>query len=286
MIDKVKIARSFSRSAETYDQVAYFQREVGLTLLDFFSQTVEKNDPVEKNDSIQKSGNKTESYCIDIGCGTGFFKNKIEAVLPAIQYVGLDLAEGMLSYVNNKTLSNNDSDKQNAKKPLLICADAEKLPLADNAADYLFSNMALQWCNNLPRLFSEAKRVLSPKGVFAFTTLGPKTLYELKQAWSQVDSLTHVNEFLELDEWKKAIVESGFSIELEKQKETILEYTSVITLLKELKLLGAHNVNDGQRQSLTAPKRLQKLLTSYGKCKEGLFYPASYDVYYWVLRKE
>ncbi|MFT6387628.1 MAG: malonyl-CoA O-methyltransferase [Cellvibrionaceae bacterium] len=280
MIDKVKIARSFSRSAETYDQAAYFQREVGSTLLDFFHCSVEKDEKIKKND------NKAERYCIDIGCGTGFFKNKIEALFPAIQYVGLDLAEGMLSYVSNKDFGDEkSSNKYSAEKPFLICADAEKLPIADNAVDYLFSNMALQWCDNLPLLFSEANRVLSSKGVFTFTTLGPKTLYELKQAWSHVDSLTHVNEFAALAEWKKVILDSSFTIELEKQKETILEYGSVITLLKELKLLGAQNVNDGQRQSLTAPKRLQKLLASYYKCDEGLTYPATYDVYYWVLRK-
>lgn len=282
MIDKVKIARSFSRSATTYDQVAYFQREAGLTLLDFFSSVAVKKSKIEKHNT------KIDSCCVDIGCGTGFFKNKIEALLPTVQYVGLDLAEGMLNYIGNNYVGNKSASNQSAaknKSPILICADAERLPLANGAVDYLFSNMALQWCDNLSLLFSEANRVLSSNGIFAFTTLGPKTLIELKKAWSQVDGLVHVNEFVEFEQWQAAIRGAGFTVEIDQQKETILEYDSVLTLLKELKLLGAHNVNDGQRQSLTAPKRLQKLLSSYKKSEAGSFYPATYDVYYCVLKK-
>lgn len=268
MIDKVKVARSFSRSAATYDQVAYFQRDVGLVLLRLLSKCINPASDLTKT-------KESENYCIDIGCGTGFFKDRLEALLPEINYIGLDLAEGMLRHLRAASYSG---------LPGLLCADAEKMPLADNSAAYLFSNMALQWCEDLPGLFAEMHRVLMPGGVFALTTLGPKTLYELKQAWAKVDDLVHVNHFLPFEQWQRAIEQNQFTVESQLKKETVLQYSSVKTLLQELKLLGAHNLNEGQRQSLTGPKRLQSLLNSYQREQSGL-YSATYDVYYWVLKK-
>jgi len=271
LIDKVKIARSFSRSASTYDQVAYFQREVGSTLLNCLSQSVGY-----ETFQVGAGGEERERYCLDVGCGTAYFKDKIENNFPSVQYIGLDLAEGMLGHV---------SYKESPTEPLLICADAEHLPLSAGSVDLLFSNMALQWCENVPLLLKEADRVLSNDGFFAFTTLGPKTLLELKSAWKKVDDLVHVNQFLTLDRWSNDINNSGFVVEQSHQEKMVLKYDSVTTLLQELKLLGAHNVNDGQRQTLTGPKRLQKLLAAYEFDEAEQCYPATYDVYYWVLKK-
>lgn len=278
MIDKVKIARSFSRSAGTYDQVAYFQRDVGLRLLDYLCQEAGAIDAeILSQEKIRQEATQQEKehYCVDIGCGTAYFKSKIETSFSGVQYVGLDLAEGMLKHVGSK---------KDSPKALLVCADAEHLPLADNSIDLLFSNMALQWCENLPLLLKEASRVLSKGGLFAFTTLGPKTLYELKSAWQKVDDLVHVNQFLTLGDWSKAINHSDFVVGQDRQEEVVLQYASVTTLLQELKLLGAHNVNDGQRQTLTGPKRLQKLLAAYTFDEKEQCYPATYDVHYWVLK--
>ncbi len=275
----MKIARSFSRSAGTYDQVAYFQREVGLRLLDCLHQEVDSAGTkilLQEKIRQETTQKEKEHYCVDIGCGTAYFKSKIEASFSSVQYVGLDLAEGMLKHVGSK---------KDSPSAFLVCADAEHLPLADNSVDMLFSNMALQWCENLPLLLKEAGRVLSKGGFFAFTTLGPKTLHELKSAWQEVDDLVHVNQFLTLDDWSKAINNSDFVVGQNRQEEIVLRYVSVTTLLQELKLLGAHNVNDGQRQTLTGPKRLQKLLAAYAFDEKEQCYPATYDVHYWVLTK-
>ena len=50
------------------------------------------------------------------------------------------------------------------------------LPFAASAFDLVWSNLALQWVNDLPRAFAELRRVLQVGGLFAFTTFGPDTL--------------------------------------------------------------------------------------------------------------
>ncbi len=267
MIDKVKIARSFSRSAETYDQVAYFQRDMGLELMDLLEKVIRR-----------QHADNTQKRCMDLGCGTGFFQEKIQSLYAHVEYVGLDLAEGMLHHIQ--------SQAKNKESRYLICGDAENLPLADESIDCIFSNMALQWCEKLDQLFTNIYRILNEQGLLAFTTLGPDTLHELKMAWSNVDNLVHVNHFVNFDEWKRAIDLHDFTVESCESKRVILEYASVRTLLQELKLLGAHNVNDGQRKTLTGRRRLQALLNAYPFSENQRFYPATYEVYFWVLRKK
>ena len=174
VIDKTKIARSFSRSAAGYDAVAHLQRKMGARLL-----------------SLSPAANVLPSAgaCVDLGCGTGFFREALEQRYAGQMYLGLDIAEGMLSHQR----------RQSVYSPVtavpLVCGDAEQLPLANHSATLLFANLTLQWCAHLRKLLVEAQRVLMPGGYLCFSTLGPETLIELKQAWAQVDDGVHVNHF-------------------------------------------------------------------------------------------
>ena len=253
----MKVARSFSRSASTYDSVAYFQRDVGQTLL-----------------SLLLEHNKADlsGICMDLGCGTGYFYPRLRKACS--QYVGVDLSEGMLNFIQD-----------NYANTQLVCADAENLPFENESIDSIFSNLALQWCNDLSLLFKELYRVLSPGGSLAIATLGPKTLSELKSAWAQVDDCVHVNHFYSSDDWVRAIHGANFLIRKSHYEDCVLKYDKLGELTKELKLLGAHNVNDGQRETLTGRKRLQSLLNSYEQYRVDDKLPASYEVYYYLIQK-
>jgi malonyl-CoA O-methyltransferase len=54
-------------------------------------------------------------------------------------------------------------------------------------------------------------------------------------------------------------------------------------LLKELKLIGAHNVNRGQFQGLLGKKNLRKLYVAYEAFKVNGYFPASYEVYFFFF---
>ncbi|MBX2807427.1 MAG: malonyl-ACP O-methyltransferase BioC [Cellvibrionaceae bacterium] len=265
MIEKATIARSFGRCASTYDSAAYFQREVGHQLLSLL--------PAAALPSVQPQGRA--SCLVDLGCGTGFFTERLQAYLPAAPLLSIDLAEGMLRYM-----------RQQNRGHQLLCADAEHLPLGVDRVRLLFSNLAVQWCEHVDRLLREMYRVLVPGGLLVFSTLGPNTLFELKQAWAQVDSLVHVNAFQTLHYWECAIAASGLQVVQAQQQMRVLYFDQLRQLAQELKSLGAHNMNSGQRQSLTGRQTWLALQQAYrDSYVTGQGLPASYEVFYWVLQK-
>lgn len=278
MIDKAKVARSFSRSASTYNTAAYLQRQVGERLLSL----------------LPRAGGTVEGVTLDLGCGTGYFSEALTRQFPGSGYLAIDIALGMLHYCQRQQDQEKAGQKQwerNAnKRPRtearkLLCADAEQLPLANGIVAVVYSNLVFQWCNDLPGLLTELYRIMVPGGWVAFSTFGPRTLIELKQAWARVDNLVHVNHFIGGDNWRQAIESSGFSVACSTVQMEVLRYDLVQQLLRELKQLGAHNVNEGQRQGLTGRRRMQALFEAYQPfCHDG-HYLATYEVLYWVLRK-
>jgi malonyl-CoA O-methyltransferase len=281
-LDKVKIARSFSRAASSYDSAAYFQRDMGLELLSMLPKTLNKGE---------------NNYCLDLGCGTGFFYQHLISQYKDINYVGVDIAEGMLNFFQqtlNESFSDVDvnadlSDEASNNRRLndfLICTDAENISMKNETIDIVFSNMAVQWSENLPVLFTELNRILKPGGIIGLTTLGPQTLIELKQSWEKVDKHVHVNHFFPLERWADVIHQSGLKIQVKRVLHPKLQFDSVRQLLKELKLIGAHNVNKGQPQGLFGKKYLNAMYSAYEAFNINGFFPASYEVYFFVIKKD
>lgn len=251
-LDKKKVAQSFSRAASTYDSVAQLQRDIGAQL---FSQLPD--------------GLPTQSTVLDLGSGTGFFTRRLAAKYPESQIVGLDIAEGMLHYA---------AMQQDGIS--WLCSDAELLPLADNSFDIIFSSLAIQWCNNLPQLMAELARVLKPGGQLHIATLGPQTLHELKSAWQQVDNYVHVNRFQSQQALVAATHSSQLVLDDVQQENRTLYYDRLNELTRELKALGAHNINSGKPEGLTGRSRLLAFKNAYETFRGAQGLPATYDVIY------
>jgi malonyl-CoA O-methyltransferase len=164
-----------------------------------------------------------------------------------------------------------------------LVGDAESLPLAADSVDLVFSSLAIQWCHRPQQLFAELGRVLRPGGRCVFTTLGPDTLRELRQAWAAVDDRQHVNTFLPPQQLAAAAASvPGIRLSLRARRHC-MQYARVGELLAELKTLGAHNMNRGRPEGLTSRKTLQGMLQAYEQWRvEGLL-PATYDVIFGVV---
>lgn len=276
-LDKKQMAHSFSRAASTYDSVASLQRTVGDTLLQ------------------KLVADLTSQVILDLGCGTGYFTPKLQERFPQATVIGVDIAEGMLQFARSRKrgqshlmasdLVSGDYNSLNDSDPFFACADAESLPFANQSVDIIYSNFALQWCANLPRLFAELQRVLKPKGQLIFTTLGPETLHELKSAWQQVDNRVHVNQFHERDLLLTHLQQQGFAqIEFE-HKPVIMEFEHLSDLTRSLKALGAQNVNRGRATGLTGRKKIQAFKQAYENFRSNNLLPATYDVFYVKAKK-
>ena len=161
-----------------------------------------------------------------------------------------------------------------------LVGDAESLPLADGVFDVVFSNMAIQWCASPLDVFRESFRVLKPGGQMIFTSFGPQTLVELREAWRAVDEEVHVNPFFSVANLNEAIEGAGFcDCELFTRRHR-LEYPDVMTLMRELKGIGASNQMPGRASYLTGKGRFLKMMAAYPVI-EGPFGPmilATFDV--------
>ena len=257
-LQKKDVAASFSRAATVYDSAAQLQREVGEQLLTFLDRYQE-----------------APGIVLDLGCGTGHFCAELKNHFPQAQYLGLDLAAGMVEYARSRC----------DEACYWMVADAEALPLASESVDVVFSSLAVQWCYRPEHLFAELSRVLRPGGLCVFTSLGPDTLCELRNAWATVDSHQHVNTFLPTADLVAA-AERVPAIEMTLQRSAFrMEYERVRELLDELKALGAHNMNRSRPAGLTSRRSLQGMLQAYECVRANGLLPATYDVIFGVLEK-
>ena len=264
-LDKARVRVSFDRAANTYDAAAVMQkmvREEMLSRLDFVSLKPQR--------------------ILDAGCGTGHASQALMQKYPDAQVVSLDFAMSML----RKTRDLNGSFRQRAKqffgraKQSYLCADLEKLPLADASIDMSWSNLAIQWSNDLDAVFADIHRVMKTEGLFMFSTLGPDTLKELRAA-SNVDSeRVHVSRFLDMHDIGDALVRAGFSAPVLDVERITLTYDDAIAVMRDLKSIGAHNAADGRSRGLQGRGFLKKLTENYERFRKDGKLPATFEVVY------
>jgi malonyl-CoA O-methyltransferase len=271
-LDKAKIRQSFSAASTTYDGVAELQRTVGYALLDAVESQI-------------------TGTLLDIGCGTGFLTAELLRFRPE-QLIALDIALPMLQATRNKLVG--WGELANPNNPLivgvraspqpthyaLLCADAEHLPLINNSVNHVFSNLALQWCSNLGAVFTDIKRLLKSDGQFIFSTFAPHTLQELKAAWQSVDDYAHVNDFYNAEQLEDFLQQAGFTDIYITRTLYTPHYDSVLTLMRELKHIGAHNVQVNRNKHCTTKTAMQRMIAVY-EIAHGMNgkIPASYEVF-------
>ena len=254
-IDKRRARRSFERAAPGYDDSAVLQREIADRLL-------------ERLDYVRLAPKRI----LDLGCGTGYAVAALHRRYRGAQVIALDFALPMLVQARRRGSW--------LRRPQCLCADAERLPLADGSLDLIVSNATLQWCNDLAGTFREALRILRPGGLLMFTTFGPDTLKELRAAWSEVDGFTHVSPFADMHDLGDALVRARFADPVMDTERLTLTYGRLSDLMADLKGIGARNATELRPRGLTGPGRLAALQTAYERSRLDGRLPASYEVVY------
>lgn len=255
-LDKHRIAGSFGRVAAAYEKNAVLQKTVAERLL-------------SRLDLLKIS----PAWVADIGSGTGSTSRRLAARYKSARIAQIDLSPQML--YQSRSGSRRIFSKQN-----YCCADAENLPLAANSIDLVFSSLTFQWCNDLDRAFAEAKRILRPNGLFMFATLGPDTLKELRSSWAAVDDDTHVNTFFDMHDVGDALVRTGLESVVMDTETITMNYPDCFTLMRDLKMVGAHNASRSGPRSLTGKLKLQKMIEAYEQFRQDNVLPATYEIVY------
>lgn len=254
-IDKHQARLAFERAAATYDGAAALQSEVGHRL-------------VERLDLIRLKPRRV----LDLGAGTGEFSQALLGRYRRAQVVALDLALNML----RRTRARGGW----LRRAACVCADAERLPFAAGSFDFIFSNLMLQWCQDLEPVFTELRRVLAPGGLLMFTSFGPDTLQELRRSWETVDGYSHVNTFIDMHNVGDALVRTRWVDPVMDTERITMTYRKVRALMQDLKQIGAHNVTAGRPRGLTGRHRLRQMEQAYERFRRDGVLPASYEIVY------
>ncbi|MFT3431854.1 methyltransferase domain-containing protein, partial [Klebsiella pneumoniae] len=163
-VNKQAVAAAFGRAASGYTQHDELQRRCADLLL-------------------RQLARRDFAQVLDAGCGPGSMSRYWREAGSVV--TALDLSAGMLA----------QAQRNDAAQHYLL-GDIEALPLPDACVDLAWSNLAVQWCDDLRAAISELYRVARPGGRVAFSTLLADSLPELNQAWQAIDDRPHANRFL------------------------------------------------------------------------------------------
>lgn len=243
--DTRHVRRAFSRSAGTYDATAVLQHEVEQRLLE----------------SLDYLGDTAPRVIVDVGAGPGRASATMRKRWPKAQVIALDLSVPMLRQARQRA---------GWWKPFSrVCADARALPLAEGSVDVLFSNLCLQWVDDLPAVFAGFRRVLRPGGLLLCSTFGPETLQELRDAFAQADDRPHVSRFTPIAQFGDALMMSGFRDPVLDRDQFRLTYPDLPALMRDLRAMGATNAMQSRRHTLTGRARFASAAAAYEPLREA-----------------
>ncbi|VVC85286.1 malonyl-ACP O-methyltransferase BioC [Sideroxydans sp. CL21] len=260
-IDKRQVRRAFNRAAQQYDAAAILQREVCTRML-------------ERLDYVKLQPTRL----LDVGSGTGWGTRQLGERYPKAEITALDIAIGMLQLARGT--SGWWSKLFSSRRENYLCADVEALPVASGSIGMVWSNLALQWCNDLPATFVELNRVLKVDGLLMFSSFGVDTLRELRTAFHDVDGYNHLSRFADMHDIGDMLVAAGFTDPVMEMERITLTYNDVRAVMQDLKSIGAHNATAGRAPGMMGKAAWQRVIENYEKLRRDGKLPATFEIIY------
>ncbi|WP_241622222.1 methyltransferase domain-containing protein [Rosenbergiella australiborealis] len=245
LVDKNAIAQAFGRAAKHYDQFADFQRQVGEALLAHCHW-------------------HAPGMLVDAGAGSGWYSRYFRQLGHCV--TAFDLSNGMLQQARQQQAADN-----------YIRGDLESFPFLPQSVDYLWSNLALQWCSDIAATLQHFQRALKPKGQLAVSTLAAGSLPELEQVWQQCGRKAPINR------WPSGefLVETAQSLGIDAwQAPIVCHFSSPLAALWSLKGIGASHLHDGRQAGLGGRQFFRDLDRYWPRDAEG--YRLTYQIVFGV----
>lgn len=268
-IDKMRARRSFGRAADSYNAAAILQKQV-------------REEMLSRLDLVKLK----PQTILDAGCGTGLASLALQRRYQHAGLISLDFAHPMLEKTRRACSSHGLLRQLKSVVGLaphhVVCGDIEALPVADASVDFVWSNLAIQWCNDLDAALGEFYRVMRPESLLMFSTFGPDTLRELRAAADAAsgNQYTSVSRFIDMHDIGDALVRAGFSTPVLDVERLTLTYADVKSVMQDLKRIGAHNATDGRARGLMGKTYLNRLSDAYEQFRSAGVLPATFEVVY------
>ena len=253
--DQRRVRERFNRAAASYDRHAAVQHEIGRRLDERFGWL--KLDPAR---------------VLDLGAGTGQMVRAMRQRYPKADVIGLDLAEAMLRRLPRR--------RWWSRQRMGVAADMHALPFAGGCMDAVVSNFAVQWSDRPAALFGEVARVMSSAAPFAFTTLGPDSLVEVRRAWAAVDPAPHVHQFLDMHDLGDALVGAMLADPVMDRETVTVTYPSVDALLADLRGVGVGNAQSGRARGMTGARAWRRFRDALAEQAVDGRIPLTYEIVY------
>ncbi len=199
--------RRFERAAASYAKASRLEAEIGARML-------------ERLDYVKLAPRRV------LDAGSGPPQRALGARYRAAEVIAYDFALGMLRAGPKKLFERNP--------PKALCGDIVRLPLAAGSIDLVWSNMALHWAADPLAALREFHRVLSAGGLLMFSTLGPDTLADLREAAGGA----RVHAFADMHDLGDMLVAAGFAEPVMDTERLTLLYADGAALLSDLRASG------------------------------------------------
>lgn len=254
IFDRRQLRRAFGRAAPNYAAVAALQREVEARLL-------------EQLDYLDE---RQPARILDLGSGPGRASGAMKKRWPKAEVIAVDAALPMLRQVPKHT---------RFWRPVKrVCADVSSLPFADQSVDVIFSSLCLQWLDDLPAALVEFRRVLRPGGLLLFSTFGPDTLLELREAYEGIGEVPPLSPFAAIQQVGDAMMAAGFKDPVLDRDRYTLTYPDLRALMQELRAIGAGDARRERRRGLGGRGRLQRVTAAYEANRRDGALPSTWEV--------
>lgn len=198
---------------------------------------------------------------IDLGAATGSAAPLLAKRFRGAHVVAVDVSGDMLRLAKKR--------RSWFARVSAVQADANSLPFSDHSVDVVFSNLLLPWIDNPARVFAEIARVLRDNGLFLFSTLGPDSLGELREAWGGSDPDTHVRRFPDMHDIGDAAVRAGLCDPVLDVDRLLLTYRTTTALFADLSAVGARNSLRGRSRSLGGAGRFREMTRALDRSRNA-----------------
>ena len=222
--DKRQIQKNFSAAASNYDDNAVIQHIAAKKLIELAVPFV-----------------KWDSVILDVGSGSGLLAQEITNVnwdfeQKNLQLVECDISEAMLQLSATRSLESLNRSFLNADA---INLNAKHYDFS-NHFDLIISSFALQWIEDLPKLFEIFSAIAKPKAMMILAIPTYESLQELRWASNVTGCNFYFKDLPKISDLRRAYNQSNLKEILLQTDLQYVTHLSAVEALHSLKKIGAN----------------------------------------------
>ena len=181
---------------------------------------------------------------LDAGCGAAHALDPLRARYPNLRYIGQDHCAALLDTARERYLSKPGFWHRLRNKPTpqpdFLLADLAETGLPDESLDLVWSNLALHWHPEPHLVLQEWRRILRNDALAMYSSLGPGSLRELRDAVAEAGMDTQPMEFVDMHDFGDLMLQVGFADPVMDQEIITLTYKTADKLLEDVYALGGN----------------------------------------------